>query len=72
MSDDWYERIRKRQVEQTTNLRQSPDGKHEGAVWTETVPMSACYDDHTYLMLNGLHPSDRCDCDPTPRRELRA
>lgn len=38
--------------------------------WQETVPMSACYDDHTFVMLNGLHPSAYCDCDPTPRRDF--
>jgi hypothetical protein len=72
MSDNWFERLRKRQHKQPANLRHSFYGHHEGVEWTETVPRSACYDDHTYLMLNGLHPADQCECDPTPRREFKA
>jgi len=33
-----------------------------GPDWREIVPRSACFDEHTYLMLNGLHRSDFCDC----------
>jgi hypothetical protein len=34
----------------------------EVAQGAEVVPRSACFDDHTYLMLNGLHSAYRCDC----------
>ena len=34
----------------------------EVAPGAERVPRGQCYDDHTYLMLNGLHAADRCDC----------
>jgi hypothetical protein len=34
----------------------------EVAPGAEVVPRSACWDDHTYLMLNGLHSADHCDC----------
>src|SRR4051812_2855575 len=30
--------------------------------FVERVPRSACSDEHTYLMLNELHPYRRCEC----------
>jgi hypothetical protein len=69
VSNDWYDRVRERRLDQLR--RQGLRLYYASRDWTETVSRSACYDNHTYLMLNGLHPAYRCECDPTPRREFK-